>query len=188
VSSDTLTDYGTIEFSPDNGTTWIDLINDTTYSSSFWWNLPKPTFSGNSYGWQYFYVNIAGLGPIFGIQNGDTVLFRFTFISDSAQTNKDGLMFDDFQFHDYFEGIEETQDNNLISIYPNPTSDELSIYKTISGAYSRIQILNYTGQILYDVSNFVEEALDIGMLKNGIYLLKYSDNKYFSVKTFVVEH
>ena len=41
VNSDSLTDFGLIEFSPDNGTTWIDLINDTTYANDLWWNSPK---------------------------------------------------------------------------------------------------------------------------------------------------
>ena len=43
VNSDTLTDFGSIEFSPDNGITWIDMINDTVLidstSSMYWyWN------------------------------------------------------------------------------------------------------------------------------------------------------
>src|SRR5262245_57061736 len=28
VNSDTLTDFGMIEFSPDNGTSWYDIVND----------------------------------------------------------------------------------------------------------------------------------------------------------------
>jgi hypothetical protein len=188
ANTDTLTDYGTIEFSPDNGTTWIDLINDTTYASYFWWGSPKPTLTGNSNGWQYFYTNIAGLGPIFNIQDFDTVLFRFTFISDSIQTNKDGLMFDNLHFEDWVEGIEEIQNDNLISISPNPVSDELRIHRTKVSANYRIQILNYTGQILSDNSNFSGETIDTRQLSNGIYLLKYSETKNFSVKKFVVHN
>lgn len=188
VNSDTLTDYGTIEFSPDNGTTWIDLINDTAYTSFYWWYLPKPTLTGNSNGWQNFYVNIANLGPIFGIQDGDTVLYRFTFISDSIQTNKDGIMFDQFQFVDYVEGIEETQNNNLISIYPNPTSDELRIFGKLLRNYSRIQILDYTGQILFDKSNFNGESIDTRQFANGVYFLRYSDTNNYSIKSFVIQH
>jgi hypothetical protein len=188
VNSDTLTDYGTIEFSPDNGTTWVDLINDTTYASLLLWIFQKPTLTGNSNGWQSFKLQLAQLGPVFNIQDGDTVLYRFTFISDSIQTNKDGLMFDNLHFEDWVEGIEEIQNDNLISIFPNPASDELRIHRTKVSANQRIQILNYTGQVLYSNSNFIEEAIDIRQLTNGTYLLKYSDSKNFSIKKFVVQH
>ena len=48
VKSDSLKDYGKIEFSPDNGSTWIDIINDTAYSSSISWYSAKPILTGNS--------------------------------------------------------------------------------------------------------------------------------------------
>ena len=188
VNSDTLTDYGKIEVSPDNGTTWIDIVNDTAYSNYYQWWTVKPVLSGNSNGWQQFTVWLAPLGPLFNVQYNDTILYRFTFISDSVQTNKDGLMFDDFHFEDWAEGIAEIQNDNLISISPNPTSDELIFHRTKVSTNSKIQILNYSGQVLYNNSNFIGETIDIRQLSNGIYLLKYSDTKNFSIKKFVVQH
>ncbi len=188
VNTDTLNDYGTIEFSPNNGTSWYDIVNDTFITNHIFAPPGWVTLTGNSNGWQPFYVNLAPLGQLFSIQLNDTVLFRFTFISDSIQTNKDGLMFDDLLFEDYFEGIEEIQNDNLISISPNPTSDELRIYRKKVSDNSRIQILNYTGQFLYDNINFIGETIDTRQLSNGIYLLKYSDTKNFSIKKFVVQH
>lgn len=188
VNSDTLTDFGTIEFSPDNGTSWYDIINDTFITNHI--NLQQHWISltGNSNGWQQFFVNLAPLGPLFNIQLGDTVLWRFTFISDSIQTNKDGLMFDNLYFEDYVEGIPEIQNDNLISISPNPTSNELRIYKSNVSDSQKVQVLNYRGQVLYDNSNFIGDRIDIRQLPNGIYLLKYAATKYFSVKKFVVQH
>lgn len=109
VNSDTLTDYGLIEFSPDNGGIWIDLINDPTYSPYIIWLTPKPILTGNSIGgWSQFAANLSGLGPFFGIQTGDTVLWKFTFVSDPIQTNNDGLMFDNLSIWDVPPiGIEE---------------------------------------------------------------------------------
>ncbi|MBL0049224.1 MAG: T9SS type A sorting domain-containing protein [Bacteroidetes bacterium] len=135
-----------------------------------------------------FQVNLAQLGMFFNIQMNDTVLFRFTFISDSIQTNKDGLMFDDFRFLDYFEGISEIQNNNLISISPNPTKDELRIHSSIVSNNKSMQILNSIGQVITNYSNFDEETIDIRNFKNGIYLLKYSDGQNLSTKRFVVQH
>ena len=188
VNSDTLTDFGTIEFSPDNGTSWYDIINDTFITNHIYVQQHWISLTGNSNGWQQFFVNLAPLGPLFNIQLGDTVLWRFTFISDNIQTNKDGLMFDNLYFEDYVEGIPEIQNDNLISISPNPTSNELRIYKSNVSDSQKVQVLNYRGQVLYDNSNFIGDRIDIRQLPNGIYLLKYAATKYFSVKKFVVQH
>ena len=186
VNSDTLTDYGYIDFSPDKGGTWYRA--DTSINNgycSFGAVQELPTFTGNSNGWKHFYYC---LQVPFPVANGDTILYRFTFISDSVQTNKDGLMFDNLHFEDWTEGIQEVQNNRLISISPNPTSDELIIHRTKVSNNSRIQILNYTGQVLYDNSDFIGEPINTRQLTNGIYLLKYTDTKNSSIKKFIVQH
>lgn len=188
VNSDTLTDFGMIEFSPDNGTSWYDIVNDTFITNNIFMPPDWVILTGNSNGWQPFYVNIAALGPLFNIQLFDTVLWRFSFISDSIQTNKDGLMFDDLHFEDYVESIPEIQHDNLISISPNPASDELRVHRTIFGDRQKVQVLNHTGQVLFANSNFIGEKIDTRRLPSGIYLLIYSNTKYYTVKKFVVQH
>lgn len=185
VNSDTLTDYGYIQFSPDNGSTWFYADSAGNHGCCFAGPEDLPIFTGNSFGWQHFHYCLCTSVPV---NMGDTVLYRFTFISDSIQTNKDGLMFDDFHFEDMIEGIEEIQNDNLISISPNPASDELKIHRTKVNNKSSIQVLNYTGQILYDNLNFIGESIDTRKLSSGIYLLKYSDTKNFSIKKFIVQH
>jgi len=194
VNSDTLTDYGKIEFSPDNGTKWIDMLNDTVLIDTalnhywYWDSYDKPTLTGNSNGWKYFWINLAELGHFYNVHDGDTVLYRFSFISDSVQTNKDGLMFDDFHFEDYVEGIEGIQNDNLVSISPNPTSDELTILTKKFSDKQSIQIYSFTGQLLYENTNFKGEKINTRQLSNGIYLLKYSDAKSFAVKKLIINH
>jgi hypothetical protein len=185
VNSDTLTDFGTIEFSPDNGNTWLDLINDTL---PIIWQSPIPILTGTSNGWLDFYVNIAKLGPIYNIQMFDTTLYRFTFISDSIQTNKDGLMFDDFEFVDYAEGLEEIHNNDIITIYPNPVENQLSIKINEINFKKTIQIINSQGEVIYDNKNFQNNYIDTKNLDNGLYFLKYSDTRALSIKKFVVSH
>ncbi len=188
VNSDSLTDYGTIEVSPDNGTTWIDLINDTSYTSYYTWWSAKPILSGNSNGWQYLNVWFADLGPLFNVQIGDTTLYRFTFISDSVQTNKDGLMYDDLNFVDYAEGIDEIKNNNLISIYPNPADENLFIQKSKRSNSASVEVFNYTGQLVFQNKNFNGETISTKNLQNGFYVLKYSDGNNYSMKKFLVQH
>jgi hypothetical protein len=100
VNSDSLNDYGTIEISPDSGKTWISLISDTVYQSHYHWITPKPVLTGNSNGWQKFEVSLAELGKVFSVKSGATILFRFSFISDSKKNKLDGLAYDNLQFCD----------------------------------------------------------------------------------------
>ena len=185
VNSDTLTDFGTIEFSPDNGNTWLDLINDTL---PVVWQSPIPILTGTSNGWLDFYVNVAQLGPIYNIHMFDTTLYRFTFISDSIQTNKDGLMFDDFEFADYAEGLEEIHNEDIITIYPNPVENQLSIKINEINFKQKIQIINSQGEVIYENKNFHDNYIDTKNLDNGLYFLRYSDTRALSIKKFVVNH
>jgi len=172
VYSDTLTDFGKFEFSPNNGSTWVDLINSGTYSPYIMWYSPKPTLSGNSNGWKRFEVNIAQLGPLFNIHFNDTVLYRFTFISDNIQTNKDGLMFDSFEFIYFFEGINETNKNNIFSISPCPALDIITIYQKIFISYTtpELSIYNLQGQLLIQQNlTKTETEIDISGLQPGVY-------------------
>jgi len=184
VNSDTLTDYGYIEFSPDLGNTWFRADSSEGFCT---WGATEelPTFSGNSNGWKHFYYC---LQVPYAVNFGDTILYRFKFISDGVQTNKDGLMFDDLHFEDWAEGIAEIQNDNMISISPDPTSDILRIHRTKIHNNQTVQILNYTGQVLYDYENFIGETIDTRQMTNGIYLLKYSATNTFSIKKFVIQH
>ena len=129
IESDTLKDYGKIEFSPDNGNIWIDLFNDSIPMNEWYWYCNIPVLTGKSNGWINFGLNLGPLGKIFDVNYGDTVQYRFTFISDSIDNNKSGLMFDDLHFEDSFEyGIQEQGFSVIKSTcYPNPTRNQLTI-------------------------------------------------------------
>jgi len=188
VNSDSLNDFGTIEISLNHGTSWINLVTDTIYSSYYQWITPKPTLTGNSNGWKNFFVSLAGLGNVFNVNQGDTILLKFTFISDSIADTLDGLAFDNFEFCDGVEGIEEISKEDLISIYPNPTNGLLYIGREIKSSNASIQIYNSTGKLLYVENSFNAEFIDTEKLNliDGIYLLKYSDREYYTVKKFFI--
>lgn len=184
VNSDSLTDYGLIEFSADMGNTWFRADSSEGYCT--WGAVEElPVFTGNSNGWKHFYYC---LQVPFSVNWGDTILYRFTFISDSIQTNKDGLMFDDLHFEDWAEGIPEFQNNDLISVFPNPASNELRIHINDVTGKMKIQVFNYMGIILYENANYNGQALDTYYFINGVYLLKFSDENSCAVKTFIVQH
>lgn len=190
VNSDSLNDYGTIDISLDQGATWINLITDTTYSSYYYWWTPKPTLTGNSNGWVNFWVSLAPLGQVFNVNWGDTILLKFTFVSDSIADTLDGLAYDNFQFCDGVEGIEEILNDNLIVVYPNPTNDLLFINRRTQPQKESVKIFNYTGQLIFDDENFKGKTIDTKKLNlvDGFYFLRYTDTKSYAMKKFIVQH
>jgi len=190
VNSDTLTDYAYIDFSPDHGNTWYYL--DSALNNGCCFGPPNlqelPTFTGNSFGWKYFHYCLCASVTL---PYGDTVLYRFTFISDNIQTNKDGIMFDDLYFEDdQVDGIIEFQNDNLISIIPNPTTNSINIMINGNDATNEkndISIFNAMGKIIYQnriSSN--QTTIDLSSFAKGIYFIKVqSGDKIYTDKVIV---
>lgn len=173
VDTDSLNDFGLIEYSPDNGATWIDLINDTTYVANYDWGSPKPILTGNSNGWQWIYVNVAPLGQIFTISSGDTVQYRFTFISDSITDSKDGLMFDSFSFEDWVEEINENHILYQSKAFPNPSSGQVNFQTSFPASINTVNlaIRNQQNKLVYvrKSLSLPMTSIDLSNLANGMY-------------------
>lgn len=179
-------DRGMIEISPDVGNTWYDLLElDST--AGLIWITPKPDLKGNSGGWQSFDVDMMGW-DLGGNIYVDTILFRFTYITNNSVNSHDGWAIDDFILSDYYMGVNELRNDNMVSIYPNPVSYQLTIERKASDGNQTVQILNYFGQKIYHNSNFKGASIEVSSLENGIYFLRYSDKDEFSIKRFVVQH
>jgi hypothetical protein len=178
VQTDSLHAYGSIDISPDNGVTWIDIIHDTVYKN-FNWYTPKPVLKGNSYGWRYFEVMIADIGSVFNVHLGDTILYRYSFKSDSTASNLGGLMFDNFNFMDWVEGISEVHFKPVRSkLYPNPAYNNVTIEfeNPASGLY---QLKIYD---IHSKQMFIKEdipgnkvTVNIQFLKPGVYIYKLTN-------------
>ncbi len=87
-------DGASIQYSNDNGTTWITL--PTNASATNWYdgqNQEGDAWSGVSNGWKNSTYQLATLGA--GVGGQPSVLFRFRFRSDASSTF-DGLSMDDF--------------------------------------------------------------------------------------------
>jgi hypothetical protein len=179
VQSDSLKDYGKIEFSPDRGQTWIDMINDTAYNDVFQWYIPKPVLTGHTGTCQYFDAVFCDVGSVFNLQYGDTMLFRFTFISDSIFDNLCGLMFDNFSAYDFVEGISEIRFRPIKSkIYPNPVSEIFTIeFENPLAAPFELAIYDIKSKLVYkqqDVTG-TRVSVDADPFKPGIYIYKLTD-------------
>jgi len=184
MDSDTLTDVGMIEFSTDMGTTWNDVM--TLDSSCIIWLEPKPALTGSIVNWTHFSVDLRGITGQYGLS--DTLLYKFTFISDNIQTNKEGWMIDDLSLEDLWTGLVETGNDNLISIHPNPVSNYLVVEGKNNDDDKIIEIMDFSGKTVSSYQNFNGETIDVGSLRNGLYLLKYTDKKIVLIRKFMVAH
>ena len=176
IESDSLHDFGLIEISIDNGQTWQNLLSDTVVSNSDWYTQ-KPTFTGRIKEWTEFLTY-----PLYYFElanSADTILTRFTFISDSLQTNKEGWILDDLKVVVHTEGIPKTEKQNNIVIYPNPTKESL-IIKFIN-AYSidfSINIYDIIGRQVFNQSNLKNSVTNINIrfLNSGTYFYELINN------------
>jgi hypothetical protein len=79
--------------------------------------------------------------------------------------------------------VEDINNHNLVSIYPNPASDELTIESPATGVLS---ILNLNGQqLLIQEITGPKTQLDISNLPFGVYLVKLVGEKGVQVGKFV---
>ncbi len=127
VDSDSLNDFGTIAFSPDNGSTWIDLLNDPVYAPQVIWHSDKPVLTGRSSGFMSF--EITALVWQLDIGFLDTVAYRFAFQSDEIPEERAGLMLDNFYFqHEFVGDADATSPPDIgTAIIPNPAEGSASL-------------------------------------------------------------
>ncbi len=178
------TDFGNIDVSPDNGHNWINLLHDYAFYNMNWMST-YPTLKGSTAGWETFDLDMSNWASA---QSGfsDTILFRFIYVTDTNSTPHDGWIIDDFFLEDWIEDIPEIRNDNLISVFPSPALENLNIHYPKSTSNCSVKIFDQLGKTEYDNTNFSGASIDIREFPNGIYLLKYSDEKYYSVERFVV--
>ncbi len=184
--TDSLQDGGYIEISYNNGITWTNVANDSTG----WWEhyfynegvSPNPiitngnaAFTGRSNGWLQSGFNGCNINII---SNPYPVYLRFVFSSDSNQTNKDGWIIDNIEIClgcGSCLGTKEAQNKSLISIFPNPVSNELTIEAPLK---SEITILNSEGQIIKTIISDIKlTSLDMTDLSSGVYIVTVKTDK-----------
>lgn len=186
VDTDTLNDFGMIEFSPDNGMNWINLLHDSV-------NFPGGNydmiFTGKTNNWQSFEMNLGLYGAIYNIQNEDTVLYRFTFVSDNVQTNKEGWIIDDIIIDDYAENIGEKVINNcILQVFPNPTWNTIKFKIDNKFIPCQIFIYDITGKLVLCCMQTDENAeINISALEAGTYQYKVKNNdNYIGSGKFII--
>lgn len=179
VQTDSLNDFGKMEFSPDRGISWIDIIDDTVFMGTFTWFTPKPVLTGTRGSWQYFELTLADIASAFALQMGDTVLYRFSFQSDAIADTLAGLMYDNLSFGSWVEGISETRFKSINSkIYPNPSKEYFTIaFSNPNSASFQLSVYEINSKLIFSIENISESniSFDASDFVPGIYIYKLTN-------------
>ncbi|MBL0342527.1 MAG: T9SS type A sorting domain-containing protein [Bacteroidetes bacterium] len=167
-----LWDYLTVQYTVDNGDNWIFL--------------PFP-----------YLANPDGMTPkwietslfVNDLYGNPSVQFRFTFISDGS-TIHDGYSIDDFRIEsDPLSAPTLSSNDDLFTVYPNPSSGEVNINFTKSNSpNATITLFDIAGKAIFSkpVANSSGYNLQVSSLNKGSYTVVFSDADALIVKKLVV--
>ena len=164
--SDTLKDFGRIEFSLDHGITWLNALSDSVIPDWAWLGT-KPVLTGRIHQWKAFHA------ILWNYTTNDTLYYRYTFVSDSIQTNQEGWMLDNLALIDHTESIQNIVSRDEITVYPNPAYGTISVdCKNVTGEMD-VSVYNIQGQLLLERKIHENKGdINISSLDKGIYIVK----------------
>ncbi len=175
----------TLEISEDSGAHWTNIIDSLPeyYSwTEFGVPIDTPNLKVSTAGWTSFYVSREPFSAV-----PDSILFRFTFISDSNHVSRDGWIIDDIIYHYYYESVLQTQNDNLITLYPNPSKGNIFIHS--EKQYQEeptVIVYNTKGQEVYKTNNLASTGYLNLPLPDGTYTLKYVTKDEYCVKRIII--
>ena len=160
-------DYTQVEISTNNGNTWEAQCGKFTNagSSNGFQPVGEPVYDGVQNDWVLEEIDLSDY-------LGESILVRFQFASDGAQTG-DGFYFDDLTVSITDETTLTAGDvlEHQFALHPNPVQNELHISTGIA-SYG-VEIFTLQGQlILSKPDNAYNTTVDYGGFASGIYLMK----------------
>jgi hypothetical protein len=83
----------------------------------------------------------------------------------------------------------EILDEKAATIFPNPVHNRLNIESSASGQLNieRIEVVDFTGKIIYTVHSVVDNSIDVSNLSKGVYIIKIYTGDGVIVRRFVKE-
>jgi hypothetical protein len=194
LDTDTLRDGGYISISYDGGATFTNIISDTLRKIDLspardYYNRSKNLytradtlfngeygFSGTSEDWittRFAWHNLPAAPNKEKVTQNDTLILRFTFVSDSIDNPKDGWMIDDITLYSCYlgSGIEDINVANL-NLYPNPAEHTVQLDFNRVANYT-LSLVNTLGELCISktIKNLNKEVLEIQHLPSGIYFI-----------------
>lgn len=136
-------------------------------------------FTGTSNGCAYFDALLGDMASQFELSMGDTLIFRFTFISDEVFDNRGGLMLTRFNFNDFVEGISDTRFIPIKStLSPNPACNTISIdFENPDNNLFELAIYTIDSRLVLTQQNIRGTHIEANVsdFRNGQYIFKLTD-------------
>jgi hypothetical protein len=173
--SDSVANYTSLAFSPTNGEPFVAYQD--------WANLRKATvmqFNGDSW------VVVGNAGFSAGDAESTNLTFSqsgqpYVSYSDGADSGRITVM----KYDSVYFGINELQES-MLSVYPNPAIDKMTIEITGNVNGSNLSIRNLNGQEL--ITRQITQpktTIDVSNLPSGVYFVRLTNDKTVEVGKFV---
>jgi hypothetical protein len=186
LNMDADSDGGIIEFSKDSGNTWENVFNNPYVYNFYGYdavnadtlNTGEYTFSGTDSSWKDIWLCYDLSWASFG---NDTLLVRFTFKSDSVNTNKEGWVIDNFMSHiTFIHTVKEVTQTEYLNVYPNPASTVVHIEAEKQKDFhiiEKMELINSKGEVVDRWFNCPTKFwFKTNKYADGVYLLKIKTN------------
>jgi hypothetical protein len=189
-------DGGIVEYSTNSGATWLNTLNNSMVYNYYGWlpankdTLPSGEFcfSGTDNVWRDIWLC---LFPSVTSMN-DTIYFRYTFKSDSVNTNKEGWMMDNFMaYFTHIHPVKQLSQEEYMNVYPNITDGILNVEAkkySENDAILKMELLDMQGKVLESYGhNKLKVVLDISKYPPGMYYLNVTTNVKSTSHTILLE-
>ena len=203
--TDSISDYGKIEMSLDNGSKWYDVLSSKFNANGLCDITENPknyhyfestgdtifdslSVYGNSNGWVHsiFSKNVEQIVNIDNVYP-DSVMIRFTFITDSIGRNE-GWQIDNLCLSmDRISNIKEINNVQSLKIIPNPNNGTF-IIEDIDIQNGIIEIFDLTGVVVFSEKiHSQRKQTVITELNSGMYIVKVGDGKTIQISKVYVQ-
>lgn len=176
---------GIIEYSTDTGKNWVSVFNNPHTYSFYGFNVTSKdtlltgdyTFSGTDSAWKDIWLCFDNSL----LSLSDSVIFRFTFKSDTLNETKEGWMIDDMRVSTTItHTVKKMEMGEYMRIYPNATTGIVNIEAEKLQEFHIIEnmlLINSAGRVVasYGV-NPTKTYIDISNQPDGQYYLKIKTN------------
>jgi hypothetical protein len=188
LDMDTSYDGGIIEYSVDNGNTWVNVFNNPYVYNFYGFQTANQdtlaggefAFSGTDSTWRDIWLCF-DLSWIEQFIENDTILFRFTLLSDSVDNSKEGWLIDNMLAHiTIIHTVKEVEQENYLNVYPNPANNIVHIQTQKIMQYhiiEKMELVDPLGRVVDMWTNIPTKFwFDTNNYHDGLYFLKIKTN------------
>lgn len=120
------------------------------------------------------------------VEDGDTI--HIYVVGNYTGMNGGSKVFDALKFKDNILAINKDKENQVFSIYPNPTKGLLNIHLfQPSTSETFLEIYNIQGNLLYKNNHILEnQQIDLSSLAKGLYFIKIQNKAFIKTEKIIL--